>query len=200
MITLTGRALCAAVGLIACQGHASVLEGSTRAETRAVALAEDLIENDAYTTWAKFKPGTVVKQREVEECWGHYETTWTRTLVEVRADKVIVKVTGDGTLDGKVREIPAFVEEIPAQIAKVTPSEFEKTEIEMKDVVIGEKTFAAKYTKTVVTANEDSKITTVTFTSFEVPGSVLRRDRAEVGSRTKQCSSRLETTEITPAK
>lgn len=196
----TGRVLGVVVALIASQGHSSVLEVSVRAEAHAALLAEDLIENDAYTTWAKFKPGTVVTQREVEECWGHYETTWTRTLAEVGADKVIVKVTGAGTLDGKVREIPPFVEEIPAKIAKVTPSEFAKTETKTQDVVVGEKTYSAKYTKTVVTANEDSKVTTVTLTSFDVPGSVLRRDRAEVGSRTKQCSSRLETTEITPAK
>ncbi len=85
-----------------------------------VVFAADMVDNPAYTKWAKFKVGTYVKYKKTVEAAGiNTESEIIKTLVEVSPSKVVVETVENIIVSGKVVADSKTIFDCPAQIKKI---------------------------------------------------------------------------------
>src|SRR5438046_402371 len=81
-------------------------------------------DNPAYTTWAKYKPGTSVTIAMSSDMAGQTSKSETKsTLAEVTPDKVVIEVATSMEAGGQKMDMPAQKMDIPKkmEIAPATP-------------------------------------------------------------------------------
>lgn len=75
------------------------------------------VDNRVYKSWAKYKPGTAVVQKQTTERDGtKSEAITTMTLVEVKDDKVVIETEFVIKLNGMEEKSPARRSEVPRQL------------------------------------------------------------------------------------
>src|SRR5580658_9920796 len=128
------------------------------------ARADDtMIDNPAYQSWAKFKPGTLVKYSSETNAAGNATSMeMTQTLKDINADKATIEVKMSMVMAGNKTDMPATTQEIPAKIKKVDPAapqtaDVPKTETGTEDVQAAGKTYSCK--KTTVTSDANGMST-----------------------------------------
>jgi len=87
------------------------------------ALAEEMVENPQYKSWAKFKPDTVVKMQanSVTKAQGMEiasRMSMTTTLKSLTADKAVLQIVTEMEVNGRKMTMPAQTQEAPAKVAK----------------------------------------------------------------------------------
>ena len=88
------------------------------------ALAQETIENAEFTSWSKFKKGTTITTKVSQTAGGMTtETTFTLTLADVAADKVVLDSSTVIKAMGMEFKQPAVKRDVPKTIAlpKGTP-------------------------------------------------------------------------------
>ncbi|HUO09205.1 MAG TPA: hypothetical protein VM008_12940 [Phycisphaerae bacterium] len=89
------------------------------------AVKAEQIDNPAYQSWAKFKPGTTVTYKQTTEMnmpamagMSRPESVMTEKLIDVKPDAAIVEITMETTIMGQKHTMPARQTEVPAKIDK----------------------------------------------------------------------------------
>jgi hypothetical protein len=153
---------------------------------------DDMIDNPAYQSWAKYKPGTLVKYQTDSEAMGSKSTiVTTQTLKDLNPDKATIEIDSTMIVGGNKMNMPPQTEDITAKIkqppAPPANAEAPKTEQGTEDVKVGDKTYSCKWTK--VTAEQNgTKTTTKTWTCDDVPASVVKMESSTTGSMTANTS------------
>lgn len=160
---------------------------------------DTMIDNPAYTNWAKFKPGTLVKySMEVNAMGNASSTETTQTLKNVAADKVTVEMKSSMVVAGNKMDMPPTLQEIPAKIKKpdtsaVQPADAPKTETSTEDVQAAGKTYSCK--KTTVSSDQNGMTTkATTWTCDDVPSGVVKLEAETSGSMTS--STKMVLTDV----
>lgn len=100
----------------------------------AIARADDdMIDNPAYQSWAKYKPGTWVKYQTDSEAMGSKNTiVTTQTLKGLSPDKATIVIQSSMTVSGNKMDMPAQTQEITAKIKRppAPPANSEAPKIE----------------------------------------------------------------------
>ncbi|MGD0461058.1 MAG: hypothetical protein ABSB74_01085 [Tepidisphaeraceae bacterium] len=167
----------------------------------AIAQADDdMIDNPAYQSWAKYKPGTWVKYQTDSEAMGSKNTIiTTQTLKDLTPDKATVEILSSMSVSGNKMDMPPQLQEITAKIkrppAPPANSEAPKTEQGTEDLKVGDKTYSCKWTK-VTNEQNGMKITAKTWTCDDVPGLVVKMESSTSGSMTATNTMALVECEI----
>jgi hypothetical protein len=154
----------------------------------AVAVAQEKVENPSYKSWAKFKKGTTVIMKSINEyASGKAESTVTMTLVEITPDKVIIEVKSITKVNGLDVTSPDTKIEQPKLIPLpegVKKEEFGKPKglvAEGEETVkVGSVDFKAKWTKS-KTKQGDLDIESQVWTHDEIPGSMVKYESRTTG-------------------
>ncbi len=157
---------------------------------------DQMIDNPAYASWAKFKPGTFVKYTNETKAMGNTTSTeMTQTLKSVDPDKVTIEIKTSMVVAGNKMDMPATTQDLPAKIKKpdpgaAQPTDAPKTDTSTEDVQAAGKTFSCK--KTTVTNDQNGmKTTATTWTCDDVPGSVVKMHSETSGSMTSSMNMDL---------
>jgi hypothetical protein len=153
-----------------------------------VARADDTMgDNPAYLSWAKFKPGTVVKySTDATEAGNISSTEITQTLKDINPDKATIEVKMSMVMAGNKTDLPVTTHEIAAKIKKVDPAATQtadapKTETSTEDVQAAGKTYSCK--KTVITLDANGMTTkATTWTCDDVPGTMVKMESESTGA------------------
>src|ERR1700744_383103 len=99
------------MSIVACMAG---LSGVVRAEQ---------VDNPAYTSWAKFKPGTTVTYSQSSDMAmpagvAGPQMTIPGKLVEVKPEGVTLEVSSEMTMMGQTHTTPARQQDVPAKIDK----------------------------------------------------------------------------------
>ena len=146
-------------------------------------LAGEMVDNPTYKHWAKFKPGTYVVTKTVQEAMGHKtETIMTTTLKSVSGEKVVVEMTSVTKTAGQEIKMPpqslthaARIEktEVPAEAQPKPDDKKPDTKEGKADIEIAGK--KVKTTWYEVTADMGSvKTHTKSWMCEDVPGQVVK--------------------------
>jgi len=168
----------------------------------AIARADDdLIDNPAYQSWAKYKPGTWVEYQTDSEAMGSKNTIiTTQTLKDLSPDKATIVIQSSMTVSGNKMDMPAQTQEITAKIkrppAPPANSEAPKTEQGAEDIKVGAKTYSCKWTQ-VTTEQNGMKTVAKTWTCDDVPGLVVKMESSTSGSMTATNTMALVECDIT---
>jgi hypothetical protein len=153
-----------------------------------VARADDsLTDNPAYLSWAKFKPGTLVKYTNDTNAAGNATSIEiTQTLKAVAPDQVTVEVKMTTVTAGNKTDMPPFTHQIAAKIKKgdannPQTADAPKTESGTEDVTAAGKTFSCKTTTITSDANGMTTKAT-TWTCDDVPGNVVKMESQSTGA------------------
>jgi hypothetical protein len=162
---------------------------------------DNLVDNPAYQSWAKFKPGTFVKYSTDSNAGGNATSIqMTQTLKDVDADKATIEVKMTMVMSGNTMDMPAQTHEIPAKFKKVDPNasgaaDAPKTESSNEDVQAAGKTYSCK--KTTITTNANGMTTTATtWTCDDIPGNVVKMESQSTGPMTM--STKMMLTDFQP--
>jgi len=104
----------------------------------AIASADETIDNPEFANWSKFKPGTSVTIKTVNEFSGmSTESTMKTTLLEVGADKIVVETAISMTVSGMKIDNPPMKRDIAKTITltdeyKKAKAEAEKHKADVK--------------------------------------------------------------------
>jgi len=172
----------------------SGLIGTVRAD-------DTLIDNPGYQSWAKFKPGTLVKYSSDTNAMGNQTSMeMTQTLKDINADNATVEVKMTMVMAGNKTDMPATTQMVPAKIKKVDPNAAQtadapKTETSTEDVQAAGKTFSCK--KTTITSDANGMTTkATTWTCDDVPGTMVKMESESSGSMTM--STKMVLTDLEP--
>jgi hypothetical protein len=149
------------------------------------------VENPQYTQWAKFKPGTSTTIATSSDAGGQSSKMETKTtLKEVTPDKVVIESAMSMEAGGQKMDMPAQSQEIkkmmdeapatpsapnaPAESPKPQTKESEET------VSIAGGSYKCKVTESTVDVG-GSKTVSKTWTSDEVPGSLVKMEATSDG-------------------
>lgn len=144
----------------------------------AAAYAEQ-VDSQAYSAWAKFKPGAMVKYEQATKAAGQdVPGTMTMTLKEVTPDHVTVEMTMSMNMGGQVMTMPAQTQTIPAKVEKGDPMSGEppadaKVETGEETVEAAGQSYDTKRTKTSMTHDGQEVVATV-WQSDAVPGGMVK--------------------------
>ncbi len=147
-------------------------------------------DNPAYKSWAKFKPGSMVRvkhiQTKVKLKWvkvgdkfmleedsqtkkeKHAEKT--RTLIEINADQAVIEVKTWNLVDGKKTETAAEKEVVPARLAKPEDEQVKEPD---EEITVGGKAIKCKVASS-TTVHVKTDVLVRRWTSDTVPGGVVR--------------------------
>lgn len=142
-------------------------------------------ENNAlYDSWAKHKPGTMVKVKMVTEAAGNKtEMETTQTLKEVTPEKVVVDTQTTMTMMGQKLEQPAQPMEIPAkmeagQAAAAQAQKAADVEVKESEETV---TVSGQSVKAKVVETKDKTTWSKAWTSADVPGTVVKMESKTTG-------------------
>jgi hypothetical protein len=150
---------------------------------------DDMIDNPAYQSWAKFKAGTWVEYQTDSEAAGSKNAiVTTQTLKELTPEKATIVIQSSMVVAGKKMDMPAQTQELTAKIkrppaAPAATGDAPKTDQGTEDIKVDDKTFSCKWTQ-VTTEQNGMKTTSKTWTSDDVPGSVVKIESESSGSMT----------------
>jgi hypothetical protein len=155
-----------------------------------VANAAEMVDNPAYVSWSKSKPGTSVTYKMISETKMEgmpapmkSEMTMTQTLKEVKPDAVTVEVTTKMSMNGQEMNMPPRNQDIPAKIEKGKEGMSPDVKGEISDVKTGKETIEVngkKYdTETrefKMKMTEPAEMTgeTKVWTSSQIPGGMVK--------------------------
>jgi hypothetical protein len=167
----------------------------------AVRADDTMSDNPAYQSWAKFKPGTVVKYSTDANAGGNASSMEiTQTLKGVDADKATIEVKMSMVMAGNKTDLPATTHEIPAKIKKGDPgaaqtADAPKTETSTEDVQAAGKTYSCK--KTTITSDANGMTTkATTWTCDDVPGTMVKMESESTGAMSM--STKMMLTDFEP--
>jgi hypothetical protein len=149
--------------------------------------ADDMVDNPAYQSWAKFKTGTSVKYSTEAVVMGNTTTTeTTQTLKDLNADKATIEIKTSMVMSGNKMDMPATTIDIPAKTKKTDSATTQaadapKTDTSTEDVQAAGKTYSCK--KTVINSEMNGMKTKVTsWTNDDVPGTLVKSEAEVTGS------------------
>jgi hypothetical protein len=167
----------------------------------AVRADDTLSDNPAYQSWAKFKPGTLVKYSSNTNAAGNATTMeMTQTSKDVNADKATIEVKMSMVMAGNKTDMPATTQEIPAKIKKPDPAapntaDAPKTDTSTEDVQAAGKTYSCK--KTTVTSDANGMTTkATTWTCDDVPGLMVKMESESTGAMSMSMKMNLTDVEV----
>jgi hypothetical protein len=149
---------------------------------------DDMIDNPAYQSWAKFKVGTWVEYQTDSEAMGNKNTIiTTQTLKTLTPDTATIVIQSSMTVGGKKMDMPPQTQEITSKIkrppAPPAAGDAPKTEQGTEDVQVDGKTYSCKWTE-VTSEQNGMKTTSKTWSSDDVPGSIVKIQSSTTGSMT----------------
>jgi membrane-bound inhibitor of C-type lysozyme len=149
---------------------------------------DDMIDNPAYQSWAKYKVGTWVEYQTDSEAMGSKNTIiTTQTLKSLTPDAATVVIQSSMTVSGNKMDMPPQTQEITSKIkrppAAAATSNAPQIEKGTEDVKVGDKTYACKWTQ-VTTEQNGMKTVAKTWSCDDVPGSIVRIESSTTGSMT----------------
>ena len=169
----------------------------------AVRADDTMSDNPAYQSWAKFKPGTLVKYSSNTNAAGNATSMeMTQTLKDVNADKATVEVKMSMVMAGNKTDMPATTQEIPAKIKKPDPAapqtaDAPKTDTSSEDVQVAGKTYSCK--KTTVTSDANGMTTkATTWTCDDIPGTLVKMESESTGAMSMSMSTKMVLTDFEP--
>jgi hypothetical protein len=153
----------------------------------AVRADETMIDNPAYEGWAKFKPGTTVK--DTTSVTGGTTQECTTTLKDINADKATIEFKISSVISGEQFN-HTTVSEIPSKIDKMDPayklnSDEKVVDAGIEDVQAAGKTYSCKKTIEVASVTSNAGVSTVKMTTWEsddVPGRKVKEETEVDGS------------------
>jgi hypothetical protein len=159
-------------------------------------------DNPAYTSWAKFKPGTSTTMAMASDAGGQTSKTETKTtLKEVTADKVVVEVAMSMEAGGQKMDMPAQTMEYKKVMdaAPATPDAPKdqpnmpkpETKTSEESVTVAAGTFKTKCTESKMKMGEMNTVSNV-WTSDEVPGGMVKMEATTDGSMKSKTTSELK--------
>ncbi len=100
------------------------------------------VDNPAYTSWAKFKPGTTVTYSQSSDMampagMAAPQMTITEQLVEVKPEGVTLEVSSEMTMMGQTHASPPRQQDVPAKIDKENVGMPQNVKGEVKDMKEG---------------------------------------------------------------
>lgn len=142
------------------------------------AHADDLVDNPAYQSWARFQVGATVEYLTVQDAAGNRsETKMVYKLIESTAEKVVVEMKMSTVMAGQTYDQPAMPVEY---LARMKASDLEaakdpnvETSEGTESVELGGRTYDAKWSETRSNAN-GMTTTSRTWMSDEIPGTFLK--------------------------
>jgi hypothetical protein len=181
--------------MVACAFLVSfALAGAARAD-------DTMSDNPAYQSWAKFKPGTMVRYSTDANAAGNMSSTEiTQTLKDINPDKATIEVKMSMVMAGNKTDLPATTHEIAAKIKKADPAATQtadapKTETSTEDVQAAGKTYSCK--KTTITLDANGMTTkATTWTCDDVPGTMVKMESESTGAMSM--STKMMLTDFEP--
>lgn len=155
------------------------------------AKAVEKVDNEAYQSWAKHKPGTLTTgSMKMSTAGQEFTTEMTSKLVEVTPEKAVIEVTSKMNVPGVTVPPQTQKQEIPAKVAKENAalgSLPEGAKGETKDagtekVEIDGKSYECKIVEFTSEAN-GVKVTGKTWASAEIPGGVAKTEAKGDGAQ-----------------
>ena len=157
---------------------------------------DQMIDNPAYTSWAKFKAGTFVKYSTDVNAMGNASSSQTTTtLKDINPDKATVEIKTSMVVAGNKMDMPATTQEIPAKVKKpdttaAQATDAPKSETSTEDVQAAGKTYSCK--KTTVTSDQNGMTTkATTWTCDDIPGTMVKMEAETTGSMTSSTKMTL---------
>jgi hypothetical protein len=157
---------------------------------------DDMIDNPAYQSWAKYKAGTWVEYQTDSEAMGSKNSIiTTQTLKSITADKATIEIKSSMMVSGNKMDMPPQIQEITAKIKRppappAASGDAPKTDQGTEDIKADDKTYSCKWTET-TTEQNGMKTTAKTWTCDDVPGSVVKIESNTTGSMTAKTSMAL---------
>lgn len=148
-------------------------------------LAADLVDNPRYQSWAKYKPGTLVKMDMVTAAGGQdMKSTITTTLKEVTPEKVVLEMKTSMTIPGMADPMdnvmsmtePAKIEK--EKIKPTNPEQMPNCKVIGKGteaVKIGDKSYKCDWYE-VEMEQQGMKISTKFWTCNDLPDKMVKND------------------------
>jgi hypothetical protein len=160
--------------------------------------------NPAYESWAKHKPGTMIRTRMVSEAAGNKtQIETTQTLKEVTPEKVVLETKSSMEMMGQKMDQPAQPLEIPAKAGAAAPGmtptaeQPKQPDMEVKEseetVTVAGKSVKAKVVE-MKGKQAGMDMWTKTWTSNDVPGTLVKMESKTGGEMAS--SSTLELVEM----
>jgi hypothetical protein len=150
---------------------------------------DDMIDNPAYQSWAKYKAGTWVQYQTDSEAAGSKNAiVTTQTLKEIAPDKATIVIQSSMVVAGNKMDMPPQTQEITAKIkrppaAAAPAGDAPKTEQGTEDIKVDDKTYSCKWTQ-VTSEQNGMKTNSKTWTCDDVPGSTVKVEAETSGSMT----------------
>ncbi|MFZ2957363.1 MAG: hypothetical protein WA705_10775 [Candidatus Ozemobacteraceae bacterium] len=143
-------------------------------------FAADMVDNPTYQNWAKYKAGTFVKYKQNAEVMGNKtESEIVTTLLEVTPEKVVVETSGTMLVAGNKMDMPKTKMDFAAKMEKVATDPAKTPKIDSKqgeeEITVPAGKIKCKSISAMVKQGE-SEIQTKTWTSDDVPGSLVKSE------------------------
>jgi len=153
----------------------------------AAARADDtMVDNPAYQSWVKYKPGTLVKYSIESNSMGNVSTiVMMEVLKDVTPDNATVDLSMTMVVSGNKMDLPPTKREIPAKIKKADPAatqtaDVPKIETARENIEAAGKTYSC--TRTTTSSDASGLITeSVVWTCDDVPGTMVKSDAKSTG-------------------
>ncbi len=160
----------------------------------------DPVDNPAFKSWAKFKPGTSITMKTESEFSGmKSEITIISKLVEVGKEKCVIEVETISKVNGMEFKAPAMKQDVPKTFDIPKPKDGKEPKVELPDVKkedgeetlkisgIEVKTKWSKYKSKTAAGESEGQ----TWLSEDVPGGVVKSV-----SKSGTVSTKMELVEI----
>ncbi|MGN6367446.1 MAG: hypothetical protein ACTHN5_04205 [Phycisphaerae bacterium] len=152
------------------------------------AVHAEQVDNPAYTSWAKYKPGTTVTYKQSMEmampmAMPSPQMTITEKLVEVKPEAVVLEVSSETVVMGQTHTMPPRQQQVPAKIDKEKMGVPPNVKGEVKDMKEGKekvevngKSVDATTREMTVVATEPRPMTAhvKVWQAEEVPGGMVK--------------------------
>jgi hypothetical protein len=172
-----------------------MLAGAARAEN-----------NPAYESWAKHKPGTMVKIKTVSDAAGNKtEIEQTMTLKDVNPERVVIEVATSMSMMGQKMDQPAQTMEIkanepaPASMTGKDTTDQPKPDMTTKEgeetVTVAGKSVKCKVTETTMKQG-DMTVHTKVWMSPEIPGMLVKMENKTEGSVASMTTTEIVALEL----
>jgi hypothetical protein len=171
--------------------------------TVGLATAQEMLPNPEFTAWSKFKKGTSVTLKAVNDAAGmKNETVITVTLVETGPDKLVLEMASTTKANGMEFKSPGMKREVPKTVplppgikkedftATKPPGTFEEGSETLK---ISGTDYKTKWYKSKFEMDK-TKAESKTWLSDDVPGGLVKAESSTSGAFTS--TSKMEVTEI----
>jgi hypothetical protein len=149
------------------------------------ALADEMVDNPQYKSWAGCKVGAMVKMVTTSEVDAGgmkmtTKSTMTSTLKELTPEKAVVETVTEMDMGGTKTAMPATKQEIPARVkaSAAQPATMEGAKVTKKgegdeEIAVGGKKYKCHWVET-ETVSDQMASTSKVWTSPEIPGGTVK--------------------------